>query len=65
MSQTTAKRSGMSEEKLKDALASIIEDLNTAEEKLGIKLGPQRFCSATPRELYQQLLVVFLAEAGC
>ena len=34
MSQTTAKRSGMGEEKLKEALATVLEDLNTAEEKL-------------------------------
>jgi phosphoenolpyruvate carboxylase len=40
MSPITAKRSGMSEEQLKDALTSVIEDLNTAEQKLGIKLGP-------------------------
>ncbi len=41
MSRTTAKRAGMSEEKLKDALTMVLEDLNTVEQKMGIKLGPK------------------------
>jgi phosphoenolpyruvate carboxylase len=51
MSPITAKRSGMSEEQLKDALTSVIEDLNTAEQKLGIKLGPEDSLSADTKTL--------------
>ena len=41
MSQKTAKKANMSEEKLKSSLSNIFDDLKTAEEKLSIKLGPR------------------------
>ena len=41
MSQKTAKKANMSEEKLRSALSNILDDLKTAEEKLSIKLGPR------------------------
>jgi phosphoenolpyruvate carboxylase len=60
MSQTTAKRSGMGEEQLKDALASIIEDLNTAEQRLGIKLGPRGFGQRRHENFTNNFLLSFL-----
>jgi phosphoenolpyruvate carboxylase len=60
MSQTTAKRSGMSEDQLKDSLASIIEDLNTAEEKLSIKLGPRGFAQRRHENFTNNFLLSFL-----
>ncbi len=41
MSQKTAKKANMSEEKLRSALSNILDDLKTTEEKLSIKLGPR------------------------
>lgn len=41
MSQATAKRANMNEEKLKSALKSLLDDLKLVESKLGIKLGPR------------------------
>jgi phosphoenolpyruvate carboxylase len=41
MSNKTAKKACMSEEKLQKALSTIIEDLKTVEEKFSIKLGPK------------------------
>jgi phosphoenolpyruvate carboxylase len=41
MTQKTAKKANMSEEKLRSALSNILDDLKTAEEKLSIKLGPR------------------------
>jgi phosphoenolpyruvate carboxylase len=41
MSQKAAKRAGMSEEKLREALLNSLEDLKTVEEKLSVKLGPK------------------------
>jgi phosphoenolpyruvate carboxylase len=41
MHQKAAERAGTNEEKIKFALTKILGDLQTAEEKLGIKLGPR------------------------
>jgi phosphoenolpyruvate carboxylase len=41
MHQKAAERAGASEEKIKFALTKILGDLQAAEEKLGIKLGPR------------------------
>ena len=41
MSQATAKRANMNEEKLRVALSMLLEDLNVVEEKLNFKLGPK------------------------
>jgi phosphoenolpyruvate carboxylase len=41
MSQATAKRANMSEEKLKGALSTFLEDLKIVEGKLNVKLGPK------------------------
>ncbi|HSV50070.1 MAG TPA: phosphoenolpyruvate carboxylase, partial [Candidatus Acidoferrales bacterium] len=60
MSQTTAKRSGMSEEKLKDALATVIEGLNTAEQRLGIKFGPRGFPQRRHENFSNNFLLSFL-----
>jgi hypothetical protein len=60
MSPITAKRSGMSEEQLKDALTSVIEDLNTAEQKLGIKLGPRGFSQRRHENFTNNFLLSFL-----
>jgi phosphoenolpyruvate carboxylase len=60
MGQPTAKRSGMSEEKLKDALTTVIEDLNTAEQKLNIKLGPRGFAQRRHENFTNNFLLSFL-----
>jgi len=60
MSQAAAKRSGMGEEKLKEALATVLEDLNTAEEKLGIKLGPRGFAQRRHENFTNNFLLSFL-----
>jgi phosphoenolpyruvate carboxylase len=41
MSQATAKRANMNEEKLRVALSMLLEDLKVVEEKLNFKLGPK------------------------
>jgi len=41
MYEKAAARAGMSEDKLRVALAKIVSDLKTVEEKLGVKLGPR------------------------
>lgn len=60
MIQPTAKRSGMGEEKLKDALSMVIEDLNVAEQKLGIKLGPRGFSQRRHENFTNNFLLSFL-----
>ncbi|NLB76616.1 MAG: phosphoenolpyruvate carboxylase, partial [Crenarchaeota archaeon] len=60
MCQITAKRSGMSEEKFKEALTTLIEDLNTAEEKLNIKLGPRGFAQRRHENFSNNFLLSFL-----
>ncbi|MBT0159994.1 phosphoenolpyruvate carboxylase [Candidatus Bathyarchaeota archaeon A05DMB-2] len=40
MHQKVAERAGASQEKLKEAFANVLDDLQTVEEKLNIKLGP-------------------------
>jgi phosphoenolpyruvate carboxylase len=60
LSQITAKRSGMSEDQLKDALASLIEDLNAAEQKLNIKLGPRGFSQRRHENFSNNFLLSFL-----
>jgi phosphoenolpyruvate carboxylase len=41
MSQKTAKKANMSEEKLRNALSKILDDLKIVEEKFSFKLGPK------------------------
>ncbi|MCX8150530.1 MAG: phosphoenolpyruvate carboxylase [Candidatus Bathyarchaeota archaeon] len=41
MSHKTAKRAGMTEEKLRTALLNSLDDLKTVEEKFALKLGPR------------------------
>jgi phosphoenolpyruvate carboxylase len=41
MSQKTAKKANMSEEKLRKALSNTLDDLKTVEEKFAFKLGPK------------------------
>lgn len=41
MSQKTAKKANMNEEKLRITLSSILDDLKTVEEKFGITVGPK------------------------
>ncbi len=41
MSQKTAKKANMNEEKLRSTLSNILDDLKTVEEKFGVKLGPK------------------------
>ena len=60
MSQTAAKRSGMGEEKFKDALATVLEDLNTVEEKLDMKLGPRGFAQRRHENFTNNFLLSFL-----
>ena len=47
MSAQTANRANMAEEQVKEALSSILGDLRTVEEKLGVHLGPK---GASPRK---------------
>jgi phosphoenolpyruvate carboxylase len=60
MSRTTAKRAGMPEEKLKEALTAVIEDLNTVEEKLDIKLGPRGFAQRKHENFTNNFLLSYL-----
>jgi len=60
MIQPTAKRSGMGEEKLKDALSMVIEDLNTAEQRLGVKLGARGFSQRRHENFTNNFLLSFL-----
>jgi phosphoenolpyruvate carboxylase len=41
MRSQMAKRANMKEEKIKNALTNILEDLQTVEENIGVKLGPK------------------------
>ncbi len=60
MCQTTAKRSGMSEDKLKEALATFLEDLNTVEQKLNIRLGPKGIAQRKHENFTNNFLLSFL-----
>ncbi len=60
MSQATAKRSGMNEEKLKEALTMVLEDLNTVEEKFNVKLGPRGFAQRKHENFTNNFLLSFL-----
>jgi phosphoenolpyruvate carboxylase len=60
MSRATAKRASMSEEKLKDALTTILEDLNTVEQKLSIKLGPKGVAQRKHENFTNNFLLSYL-----
>jgi phosphoenolpyruvate carboxylase len=60
MNHNTAKRAGMSEEKLKDALTTVLEDLNTAEERLDLKLGPRGVAQRKHENFTNNFLLSFL-----
>jgi phosphoenolpyruvate carboxylase len=60
MSQTVAKRAGMNEDKLKEAFTAVLEDLNTVEEKLNIKLGPRGIAQRKHENFTNNFLLSFL-----
>ncbi|MDR0371981.1 MAG: phosphoenolpyruvate carboxylase [Nitrososphaerota archaeon] len=60
MSRTTAKRAGMNEEKLREALASIVEDLNIVEEKLSLTLGPKDIAQRKHENFTNNFLLSYL-----
>ena len=60
MSAQTAKRANMNQEKIKDALASILEDLQTVEETLGLKLGPKGVCQRKHENFTNNFLLSYL-----
>ncbi|MDR1993308.1 MAG: phosphoenolpyruvate carboxylase [Nitrososphaerota archaeon] len=60
MSHTTAKRAGMSEEKLKEALTSIVEDLKIVEKKLSLSLGPKGIAQRKHENFTNNFLLSFL-----
>ena len=60
MNQATAKRAGMSDEKLKDALTMVLEDLNTVEEKLGLHLGPKGVAQRKHENFTNNFLLSYL-----
>jgi len=60
MSSQTAKRANMEEQKLEDALSNISEDLKTAEETLGLKLGPKGVCQRKHENYTNNFLLSYL-----
>jgi len=60
MSQTTAKRAGVSEDKLKEALTTVIEDLNAVEQKLRIRLGPRGIAQRKHENFTNNFLLSYL-----
>jgi phosphoenolpyruvate carboxylase len=60
MNHSTARRAGMSEEKLKDALTTVLEDLNAAEEKLDLRLGPKGVAQRKHENFTNNFLLSFL-----
>jgi phosphoenolpyruvate carboxylase len=60
MSRPAAKRAGMSEEKLKEAFTAVLEDLNTVEEKLNIKLGPRGIAQRKHENFTNNFLLSYL-----
>ena len=60
MSQKTAKKANMSEEKLRNALSNILGDLKTAEEKLAVKLGPRGVSQRKHENFTNNFLISYL-----
>jgi phosphoenolpyruvate carboxylase len=60
LSHQTAKRAGMSEEKLKDALAKVLEDLEAAETKLNVKAGPKGIAQRKHENYTNNFLLSYL-----
>jgi phosphoenolpyruvate carboxylase len=60
MEHETAKRIGMSEEKLRDALTTVLEDLNTTEEKLNLQLGPKGLAQRKHENFTNNFLLSYL-----
>jgi len=60
MSHTTAKRTGMNEDKLKEALNMVIGDLNTVEQQLSIKLGPKGIAPRKHENFTNNFLLSFI-----
>ncbi len=60
MVHATAKRAGMSEEKLRDALTTMQEDLNVAEEKLDLRLGPRGVAQRKHENFTNNFLLSYL-----
>jgi phosphoenolpyruvate carboxylase len=60
MSHTTSKRAGMSEEKLKEALNALLEDLTTVEQQLNFKLGPKGIAQRKHENFTNNFLLSYL-----
>lgn len=60
MHQKVAERAGMSEDKLKAALAQILEDLTAIEENLGVKLGPRTLSQKRHENFVNNFLISYL-----
>jgi len=60
MHQKAAERAGTSREKIKTALTRILGDLQTAEEKLDIKLGPRTSTQKRHANFANNFLIAYL-----
>ncbi len=60
MHQKVAERAGTSREKIRTALTRILADLQTAEEKLGIKLGPRTPTQKRHENFANNFLIAYL-----
>ena len=60
--QKVAERAGMSEEKLKDALAKLLDDLSAVEEGLGIKFGPRSMTQRKHENLSNNFLISYIEQ---
>jgi phosphoenolpyruvate carboxylase len=60
MSHQTAKRAGMSEEKLKEALTKALEDFNVVETKFNIKVGPKGILQRKHENFTNNFLLSYL-----
>jgi phosphoenolpyruvate carboxylase len=60
MSQATAKRANMNEEKLRGALSLLLEDLNVVEEQLNFKLGPKGMSQRKHENFTNNFLLSYL-----
>jgi phosphoenolpyruvate carboxylase len=60
MHQKAAERAGANEEKIKIALTKILGDLQTAEEKLGVKLGPRTPAQKRHENFANNFLIAYM-----
>ncbi len=65
MSQAVAKRAGMSDDKLRISLKTVLEDLATVEEKLGTKLGPKGIEQRKHENFTNNFLLSYLQKQEC